>query len=91
MPDKKKPVASFGPYYSGGSYVETAIWENESAGEAQAGPSYAVSFSRSYKDGEEWKRSKSLRAQDIPVLKHALQECYGWLLSRREARQQESQ
>ena len=80
--DKKTPVASFGPYSSGGgSTIELSIWENTikvQNGEKEA-KVYAVSFSRNYREGEEWKKTKNLRLQDISILQYCLRKAEEWM------------
>lgn len=74
--EKKEPVATFGPYPSSGSLIEVAIWLNESEDDGRR--SYGVSFKRAYRDGDQWKDVKSLRAVDVPVLIQGLQHAYQW-------------
>ena len=78
-----KPVKTIGPLGSGnGSFIEVAIWENEITvdGDRQVNV-HAVSFSRNYREKDDWKKTKTLRTQDIPVLKYALDQAYDWLMS----------
>jgi hypothetical protein len=44
--------------------IKAAIWENET----QNGTRHNVTFSRLYKDGEEWKDSSSFGRDDLPLL-----------------------
>ncbi len=44
--------------------VKAAIWPNETGGRTR----YNVTFSRLYKDGEEWKRTQSFSRNDLLLL-----------------------
>ena len=48
--------------------VEAAVWENE---RPDGSPNHSVTFSRSYKDGEEWKSSASYFTEQLPLLAKA--------------------
>ena len=52
--------------------IDVAIWENES----KNGKYYTTTMERSYKDGEEWKKTGSLRTSDLPKAILALQKAY---------------
>jgi hypothetical protein len=54
---RKKPAQSFGPYYSSGSTIETAVWSNEIEAKGKTVKVFAVSVSRNFKDDDgTWKR-----------------------------------
>lgn len=48
--------------------IEASIWENASA---DGRISHSVTFSRSYKDGDEWKTSTSFRNEHLLLLAKA--------------------
>lgn len=50
------------------SYLEAAIWRNE----GEKGDFYAVTLSRSYKDGDTWKDTPSLNSGDLLAAAHLL-------------------
>jgi hypothetical protein len=79
---KKGPVFTAGPFASGQSdLVELAVWENEIVVEGGRKVNlHTVTFSRNYRNEEGWQKTKTLRQQDIPVLIHALQKAYSWIL-----------
>ena len=53
--------------------IEAAVWENSS----KDGKKYfTTSMERNYKDGEEWKKTGSLRTTDLPKAILALQKAY---------------
>lgn len=61
--------------------VELAVWENESK---EGNKFYNVSMERNYKDGEEWKKTNSLRENDIPKAILALQKAYEFMTIKEE-------
>ena len=67
-PRLKSPVAKFS---AGG--IQAAVWENE----GKEGSSYnTVTMDKRYKSGDEWKSTKSLRANDLPKAILVLQKAY---------------
>ncbi len=66
--EANKPVHTVGPFNSGGSLIEASVWENEVGEGDEARLVFNVTVQRSYNDGEEWKRTKSFRPQDLPHL-----------------------
>jgi len=52
--------------------VRVAIWQNEKG-------FCNVTMERSYKQGEEWKRTDSFGRDDLPKLQQALGEAYRWI------------
>ncbi len=77
----KAPVTSFGPYSSGnGNSIEVAVWINEIVVEDDRKVNvHAITFSRNYRDGDGWKKVKSLRPADLPVLVYALNKAQEWI------------
>ena len=57
--------------------VEVAVWENTNK---EGKPFYTTTLDRSYKTGEEWKKTASLRNTDLPKAILALQEAYKFAL-----------
>ena len=56
--------------------IQVAVWDNAS----KEGQVYqTVSIDRSYKAGEEWKTTKSFRANDLPKVILALEKAYEYL------------
>jgi len=51
--------------------VQLSIWENKTA----KGTFKSVTVDKSYKDGENWKRCKTFKMQDLPLLVLGLNEC----------------
>ena len=53
--------------------IETAVWENASK---EGQKFYTTTIERSYKLGEEWKKTSSLRVNDLPKAILALQKAF---------------
>ncbi len=61
--------------------IQVAIWDNAS----KDGQIFqTVSIDRSYKAGEEWKSTKSFRANDLPKAILALEKAYEYLSLRQD-------
>lgn len=77
----KAPVATFGPYSSGqGNSIEIAIWSNEIVVDGGRKVNmHSISFARNYHDDEGWKKTKTLRPQDIPVVVYGLGKAQEWI------------
>jgi hypothetical protein len=55
--------------------VRAAIWQNET----EAGVRHNVTFSRLYKDGDQWKDSTSFGRDDLPLIEKVADAAYAWL------------
>lgn len=53
--------------------IEAAIWENASK---EGNKYFTTTMERNYKDGEEWKKTNSLRTSDLPKAILTLQKAY---------------
>ena len=53
--------------------VEVAVWENASK---EGKKFFTTTMNRNYRDKEEWKKTDSLRVDDLPKAILALQEAY---------------
>ena len=56
--------------------LAVTIWENEHDGKSY----YSVDLTRSYKDGDDWKESKSLSAHDLLKAANLINQAYNWIL-----------
>ena len=66
--------------------VRAAIWRNIVDNGNASRPLYCVTFSRSYKDGENaWKESASFGADDLLLLAKAADEAHTWIAKQRSA------
>jgi hypothetical protein len=61
--------------------VEVAVWENQSK---EGNKFFTTSMERNYKDGEEWKKTSSLRENDLPKAILALQKAFEFTSIKRE-------
>ena len=82
---KTRPVMSFGPYPTDrNTSVEVSIWQNEIEVEGGSVTTFNVTTKRSYRDGNgEWKKNLNFRPHYLPVLMHALQMAYGWIMEQK--------
>ena len=71
MEEKKKPVSS----YKCGA-IDVAVWEQESK---EGNKFYTITMNRSYKDGEEWKKTTSIRGQDVMDVIVCLNKAYEFI------------
>jgi hypothetical protein len=55
--------------------VRAAIWENNS----QNGTRHNVTFSRLYRDGDQWKDSSSFGRDDLPLLVKVADQVHTWI------------
>lgn len=55
--------------------IKAAVWQNDT----EQGVRYNTTFSRSYKDGEEWKNSDSFGRDDLLVVAEAARLAYLWI------------
>lgn len=80
--EAKRPVMSWGPYPTDrNTSLEIATWANEIQGDDTTFTTYNVTVKRSYRaDSGEWKQNQNFRPHDIPVLIHALNQAYSWIL-----------
>ena len=66
--------------------VRAAIWRNIVDNGNASRPLYCVTFSRSYKDGEDnWKESASFGADELLLLAKAADEAHTWITRQRSA------
>src|ERR1041384_2579768 len=63
--------------------IKAAIWENIIA----EGTRFNVTFSRIYKDGEEWKSTESFGRDDLLMLAKVADHAHTWIHSQRPAKE----
>ena len=61
--------------------IKAAIWENDT----QNGKRYNVTFTRLYKDGEQWKDSQSFGRDDLPLLAKVADQVHTWIFEQSQA------
>lgn len=77
--EEKKPVHTIRST-APGSVLELNVWENQvTVDSGRTIEVHAVSFSRSYKDGSDWKKTSNLRKGDLLTLAHMLGQAFDWL------------
>lgn len=82
-PPDNRPAASF-KYGVSGGVIEVAVWPKRVTGDRGEYTVYNVTFGRSYKaDDGSWKTSDNVRGSDVPILLHALQQAYAFVLDDR--------
>ena len=57
--------------------LKAAVWKNESEG----GVHYNVTFSRIYKDGDNWKSTDSFGRDDLLLLGKVADHAHSWILA----------
>jgi hypothetical protein len=57
--------------------IKAAIWENET----KTGPRCNVTFTRIYKDGNDWKDSDSFGRDDLLLLAKVADEAHSWIFA----------
>ena len=62
--------------------VRAAIWENET----QNGTRYNVTFSRLYRDGDQWKDSGSFGRDDLPLVAKVADRVHTWIFGQNQTR-----
>jgi hypothetical protein len=55
--------------------IQASIWRNET----KEGPMFSVTFDRSYKDGDAWKRSDSFGRNNLLVLSNIASQAFEWI------------
>jgi len=58
--------------------IKAAIWENDT----QNGTRHNVTFTRLYRDGEQWKDSTSFGRDDLPLLAKVADMAHTWIFER---------
>lgn len=68
--------------------IKAAVWLNQTS----SGPMHNVTLGRTYKDGDDWKESGSLGADDLLAAAKALTEAHTFIYAERDrARESETQ
>lgn len=72
---QKGPVKKLGPVWTGGGYVEAAVWANSNENRVR----YSVTTRRTYKTDGNWKESQSLYDSDLLPLARLLERAWEWI------------
>lgn len=59
-------------------HVKAAVWKNET----EAGVRYNVTFSRIYKDGDNWKSTESFGRDDLLLLGKVADQAHTWIFEK---------
>lgn len=63
--------------------IQAAVWQNDT----EQGVRFNTTFSRSYKDGEEWKHTESFGRDDLLAVAEAARQAFNWI--HRQSKQSE--
>jgi len=58
--------------------IRAAVWQNDSEDRV---PRFNVSITRAYKQGEEWKESRSFARDDLPVVAKLADLAFAWIVT----------
>ena len=58
-------------------HIKAAVWKNET----ESGVRYNVTFSRLYKDGDQWKSTDSFGRDDLLLLGKVADQTHSWICS----------
>ena len=80
--EKEKPVheVRFGA-------IKAAVWKNDT----QNGVRYNTTFSRLYKDGEEWSNTDSFGRDDLLVVAKAADQAHSWIHAQSQDKKDEKE
>lgn len=59
--------------------IKAAIWKNET----QSGTRFNATFSRLYRDGEQWKSADSFGRDDLLLLGKVADEAHSWIFAQK--------
>ena len=65
--------------------VDAAIWKN--IREGMSGEFFSVTLSKRFKQGEDWKESKSFDERDLPTVAKAANDAHSWIQGAKLPRQ----
>lgn len=64
-------------------YIKAAVWKNET----EAGVRYNVTFSRLYKDGDQWASTDSFGRDDLLLLAKVADQTHSWICAQNQEEQ----
>jgi hypothetical protein len=75
MPNKTRPIHEVRL-----GHIKAAVWKNET----EAGVRYNATFSRLYKDGDQWKSTESFGRDDLLLLAKVADNTHSWIHSQNQ-------
>ena len=76
MPNKQKPIHEIRL-----GAVKAAVWKNDTEG----GVRYNVTFSRLYRDGDQWRSTDSFGRDDLLALAKVADQTHTWIFAQSQA------
>ncbi len=64
-------------------HIKAAVWRNET----EAGARYNVTFSRLYKDGDQWGSTESFGRDDLLLLAKVADQTHSWIFAQNQEAQ----
>lgn len=64
-------------------YIKAAVWKNET----EAGVRYNVTFTRLYKDGDQWASTESFGRDDLLLLAKVADQTHSWICAQNQEEQ----
>ena len=71
-----KPIETLSVPAGKSGILNASIWENEIEQDRKRYTTYSVTIERRYRDGEEWKSSKSFRANELLQVAYLANQAY---------------
>ena len=73
---KRKPVASFGPVWTGTGRVEVSVWQNEAGDRGN----YSITCRRRYKQDGEYRDTQAFFPGDLLALAELIPSAWAWII-----------
>ena len=71
-----KPIETLSLPAGKGSTLNASIWENQVQRDRERFTTYSITIERRYRDGEEWKSSKSFRPTELLQIAYLANQAY---------------
>ena len=80
-----RPIETISIPTGNGGLLNASVWENEVDQDQRHYKTYSVTIERRYRDGEQWKTSKSFRANELLQVAYLANQAYERALACRSA------
>jgi hypothetical protein len=80
-PPKGEPPVWSRRYRGTGAFLDIAVFQKEMTSDNGSFSVFSIKMVRSYKDGDAWKDTHSLRPEDLPVVSAGLLQAYEFICS----------